>query len=79
MLCLAHSNNNMGEICTNRCPRRQDCKQNKIPFLVEAVDRLADEAYSSELDGLITIDYETYCLSPEAYINGVIDASLNDG
>lgn len=73
MLCFQH-NEKLGAICTNRCPQRLDCKKNKIPFLVEAVDRLADEAYLSELDGLITIDYETYCLSPEAYINGVIDA-----
>lgn len=75
MLCLEHSTNSMGEICTNRCPERPTCHQHRIPFLIEAVDRLADEVYSSELNGLFTIDYETYCLSPEAYINGVIDAA----
>lgn len=75
MLCHTHSTNSMGEICTNRCENRQNCHQHRIPFLIEAVDRLADEVYSSELNGLFTIDYETYCLSPEAYINGVIDAA----
>lgn len=75
MLCFAPTKQLSGDICTNRCPERPTCHQHRIPFLIEAVDRLADEVYSSELNGLFTIDYETYCLSPEAYINGVIDAA----
>ena len=36
MLCLEHSTNSMGEICTNRCPERPTCHQHRIPFLIEA-------------------------------------------
>lgn len=73
MLCLHDINNGHGEICTNRCPDRADCTKQKTPFLVEAVDRLSDEAYITFLGNLKTISYKPYCLSPQVFINGVID------
>lgn len=62
-----------GEICTNRCPERQTCKNSKVPFLIEACDRLATGVHSGEIKGIPVIIFDTYCISPEAYINGVIN------
>lgn len=71
MLCYRH--HTTGEICTNRCNDRQTCTQKRIPFLIEAADRLASEAHFNEVQGLKIIEYNTYCISPEGYINGVIN------
>jgi hypothetical protein len=71
MLCLHDTNNR--EICTNRCPERTECKKQKTPFLIEAVDRLADEANLIDFGNLKTISFKLYCVSPQVFINGVVD------
>ena len=61
-----------GEICTNRCPERQTCKNFKVPFLIEAIDVLSSENIQEEEQGLFVTSFVPYCVSPEAYENGVL-------
>ena len=66
---LCTKNRPSGEICTNRCPSRQDCKTTKIPFLIEALDILVSEIETGELDEIPYISFKSYCIAPESYIN----------
>ena len=82
MLCFEHSDK-FGEICTNRCEKRQECEKNKnlnvlenVPMLVEASDRLVSGAYFGEIMGLPVITFDTYGISPEGYINDAVNEFL---
>jgi len=82
MLCFIHSDH--GEICTNRCQSWSDCSTRKrpsymkVPFLVEAVDRLVSEIQPQNVDGLFLITYKPYCITPQAFVNGAADESTFD-
>lgn len=71
MLCYQH--NIVGDVCTNRCAKRQECKIPKVPFLLEACNRLTETVFPQERDGLFLISYKPYGLTPQVYINGEID------
>ncbi len=71
MLCFEHSNK-LGDICTNRCPKRSKCKTLKSSILIEATDILASEIHSEEANGLFLTSFLPYCSAPEAYINGAV-------
>lgn len=74
MLCTTPSH--IGDICTNRCGSRQSCEHihsppyHKIPFLVETNDRLVSGIKLGSIDGIPTIAYKTYAVSPQAIENG---------
>jgi hypothetical protein len=72
MLCFAHIDNKFGEICTNRCPERPECKKKRIPFLIEALDILASDIEVGESNGVFFTSFKSYCIAPEAYINGIV-------
>lgn len=75
MLCF--EKNKHGDICTNRCELWQGCAKRtapfKIPFLIEASDRLVSDIIPERRDGLNIINHKFYSVAPQAYINGVID------
>lgn len=72
MLCFAPTKDISGEICTNRCPDRQTCTKKRIPLLIEALDILASEIEIEEKNGLFFTSFKSYCIAPEAYINGIV-------
>ena len=76
MLCYVHSNNNIGDICTNRCQHYSDCEKRnspsymKIPFLVESDDRFIKEIIPEVIDGIPVLRYKQYAIAPQATENG---------
>lgn len=61
-----------GEICTNRCPEKPNCTIQKSSILLEAVDILTSENVQETYQGVYVTSFVPYCVSPEAYENGII-------
>ena len=76
MLCFEH--HPYGEICTNRCSDRQSCAKKRIPLLIEALDILASDLEIGEVNGIPYTSFKSYCVAPEAYINGLVTSILEN-
>lgn len=61
------------DICTNRCEMRQDCTIQKIPLIIETLDILASEINPGQSGDIFTASIGSYCIAPEAYLNGVLN------
>jgi hypothetical protein len=84
MLCFEQTYDNFGQICTNRCPKRQDCNKIKPPTLIQsgltinALDVLSSEINLENTSDFYAFSFSAYTLAPEAYLNEVINDDVEN-